>query len=172
MWYIMSLIERMGCVFMGQYIFAPAGPRALQSNMLMKCIEYIGSTQAGYGSNRAKGKRYLKYKLSCSGTAINRAMKICLKAKGHDFRTYGVSVYHFHKECCADILEEVIAFIISHSNDDEKKDLLGCVPAVGDYLKLLYGYRLSQLKWVAKEDYKDQGDAAEELYSKFNEITY
>ena len=60
--------------------------------MLMKCIEYIGSTQAGHGSNRAKGKRYLKCKLSCSGTAINRAMKICLKAKGHDFRTYGVSV--------------------------------------------------------------------------------
>lgn len=157
---------------MGQYIFAPAGPKDLQSNMLVKCIEYIGSTQAGHGSNRAKGRRYLKYKLSCSGTAINRAMKIGIKANGHDFATYGVFVYFFHKECCADIVEEVIEFIISHSNDNDKKALLGCIPDVGDYLKLLYGYRLSQLKWVAKQDYRDQGDAAEKLYNKFNEITY
>lgn len=166
----MQLIKRIGCVFMGQYIFAPAGPKALQSNMLMKCVEYIGSTQAGHGSDRAKGKRYLKYKLSCSGTAINRAMKIYPKVKKHDFGTYGVFVYYFHKECCADILKEVITFIISHSNEDEKMTLLGSIPAVDDYLKLLYGYRLSQLKWVANEDYKDQGNAAEKLYSKFNEI--
>ena len=157
---------------MGQYIFAPAGPKDLQSNMLIKCIEYIGRTQVGPGSNRAKGKRYLKYKLSCSGTAINRAMKVCLKARGHDFATYGLCVYYFHKERCADILEEVIKFIISHSNDDDKINLLGCVPAEDDYLQLLYGFRLSQLKWVAKEDYKGQGNVAEELCSKFNRITY
>ena len=65
------------------YIFALAGSDKSQNNILEKCIEYIGSKQSGYGSNSAKGRRFLKRKLGCSGRAIKRTVsKKCKISNG------------------------------------------------------------------------------------------
>lgn len=57
---------------MSIYVFAPAGLDKLQNSTLEKCIEYIGSKQSGYGSNSAKGRRFLKRKLGCGGRAYKK----------------------------------------------------------------------------------------------------
>lgn len=158
---------------MGQYIFAPAGPSRLRSRRLKNCIEFIGSTQGGYGSNLAKGKRYLKSKIpACSGTAIKRAMKTMVKVHNHDFQKYGVDVFYYHKEVCSDILFEVIKFIISYGNDDVKTRLLGTIPQLEEYVDLIYRYRISQLKWVCDENYKGQHDEASKLCAKFDRLHF
>lgn len=157
---------------MSQYIFAPAGPVDLQSNILKRCIEYIGSTQAGYGSNLSKGKRYLKYKLSCSGTAIKRAMQSSVKVFGHDFETYGINVYYYHKEACVGILKETIDFVMSHSSEAVKVDIFGCIPSPNEYISILYAYRISQLRWVYNQDYKGQRSEAEELCNGFDGLQF
>ena len=57
---------------MSHYVFAPAGAQKTQSGLIYRCVEYIGESQTGGGSNFAKGKRYLKSKIPhCSGRAIN-----------------------------------------------------------------------------------------------------
>lgn len=162
---------------MGCYIYAPAGPSQLQSDILKKCIEYIGSTQAGHGSNLSKGKRYIKYELarqniSCSGTAIKRAMQISTKLFRHDFQTYGTHVYFYHKDSCAAILGETIKFIIKHSNDEVKMELLRRIPATDEYLDLLYAHRISQLQWVHTQDYQCQGSEAQDLCNKFDALQF
>lgn len=72
---------------MSMYVFAPAGPRELRNNLLRVAIEYIGSKQKGIGSPWAKGKRYLRNQLSCSGTAIKRACAVENKILNHDFNS-------------------------------------------------------------------------------------
>ena len=163
---------------MGQYIYAPAGPTNLQTKhleacALKKCVEFIGSTRPGCGSNLAKGKRYLKYTIPCSGAAIKHAMQSSLKVVEHDFQTYGLVVFRYHKETCAEIVKETIRYIMTHGDDVAKKKALGCTPAknaYGECLRLIYDYRLSQLKWVKNENYKNQGADAAKLCNKFDAL--
>lgn len=58
---------------MSMYVFAPAGSEAFHNNLLKYAVEFIGSQQKGFGSSWAKGKRYLKKEVLCSGTALKRA---------------------------------------------------------------------------------------------------
>lgn len=103
---------------MSMYVFAPAGPRELRNNLLRVAIEYIGSKQKGIGSPWAKGKRYLRNQLSCSGTAIKRACAVENKILNHDFQQYGTSVYYYQKRDCARIVEAVMSYIADHINAD------------------------------------------------------
>ena len=162
---------------MGRYIYAPAGPSKLQSDILKKCIEYIGSTQAGHGSDLSKGKRYIKYELtrhniSCSGTAIKRAMQVSTRVFHHDFQKYGTQVYYYHKDAIVGILHETISFIIMHSNDEIKVELLRGIPANNEYLGVVYAHRLSQLEWVHMQNYKGQGKEAQDLCGKFDALQF
>ena len=61
---------------MSMYVFAPAGSEAFHNNLLKYAVEFIGSQQKGFGSSWAKGKRYLKKEVLCSGTALKRACVI------------------------------------------------------------------------------------------------
>ena len=153
---------------MGRYVFSPAGAQSLQSNTLQRCIEYIGSKQKGSGSNQAKGKRYLKDKLNCSGTAIKRTMQKRYKVIGNEFQVYGLEVYYYHKDYCVDILKETIEFLRKDTDEESKIQLLGFIPADDQYLDLLYAHRIQQLQWVRNEDYKGQGESAQRILDGFS----
>lgn len=155
---------------MSNYVFAPAGPIALESGMLTKCVEYIGSTQTGCGSNFSKGKRYLKYKLGCSGKSIKRTLRRKPKIFGHDFQNYGIDVYYYHIDFCVKIVQEIIYYIKVNSNDDVKTLIFGSVPPEHMYRDLLYGHRISQLHWVDVVNYKAQRAQAQNLINNFNTI--
>ena len=92
---------------MSMYVFAPAGPQNLHNEMMRIAVEYIGSQDSGFGSSWAKGKRYLKGKLGCSGTAVKRACVIKNKYINHDFEEYGAGVYYYQKDDCARIVKAV-----------------------------------------------------------------
>ena len=80
---------------MSMYIFAPAGSEAFHNNLLKYAVEFIGSQQKGFGSSWAKGKRYLKKEVLCSGTALKRDCVIKNKYVNHDFEEYGTEVYYY-----------------------------------------------------------------------------
>ena len=142
---------------MGKYVYAPAGARVLRSDLLLRCIEYIGELQPGIGSNEAKGKRYLRKHIEgCSGRMIKRTAKICKKVRQHDFEQYGLDVYYYSPEMSARILEVTTEFMRRASQNALKKEVLGCIPRDNEYLQLLYGHRLSQLSWVIETDYYGQ----------------
>lgn len=160
---------------MGQYIYAPAGPANLktkkaQACALRKCVEFIGSTCSGHGSNLAKGKRYLKSTVHCSGAAIKHTMQSSFKVIQHNFQTYGLVVLRYHKDACAEILKEITRYIITEGDDAAKTKALGCIPqnnAEDECLHLIFDYRLSHLGWVKNQNYKDQGGDAAKLCDKF-----
>lgn len=154
---------------MGDYVFAPAGPDKLQNNILEKCVEYIGSRQVGYGSNSAKGRRYLKHALNCSGRAIKRTISKKYKIiNNREFETFGISVYYYHSDFCAEIVEAIIDYIDSNADDTFKNNTFGCIPIGEKYLDLSYSFRLSQLTWVKNEDYQGQGEKAGYIKEKFD----
>ena len=156
---------------MGVYVFAPAGPEGLQNNVLEKCVEYIGSQQAGGGSNIAKGRRYLKHKLSCSSRAIKRTISKRYKVlKNGGFREFGIAVYFFHSEFCVKIIEETIKYVDNNAAAEFKERIFGHLPNGAEYLDLTYAYRLSQLEWVSNEDYQGQGNIAEKINNDFENL--
>lgn len=159
---------------MSNYVFAPAGPAILdsdESGMLIKCVEYIGSTQPGCGSKFSKGKRYLKYRLGCSGNAIKRALRKKAKVFGHDFQEYGIDVYYYHIDFCAKIVQEIISYINTYSTDEVKKSIFGGrIPSGHEYCDSLYRHRISQLRWVEAENYKNQRARAQDLIDSFDAI--
>ncbi len=81
---------------MAMYVFAPAGPNQLQNNLMRIAIEYIGLQQPGIGSPWAKGKRYIKKAIPCSGRAIKRTSIVSDKYFNHDYNQYGTGVYYYH----------------------------------------------------------------------------
>lgn len=82
---------------MSMYVFAPAGSEAFHNNLLKYAVEFIGSQQKGFGSSWAKGKRYLKKEVLCSGTALKRACVIKNKYVNHDFEEYDAMKSNFDK---------------------------------------------------------------------------
>ena len=96
---------------MSMYVFAPAGSEAFHNNLLKYAVEFIGSQQKGFGSSWAKGKRYLKKEVLCSGTALKRACVIKNKYVNHDFEEYGTEVYYYQTEDCARIVKTILDYI-------------------------------------------------------------
>lgn len=156
---------------MGQYVYSPAGAVETRSRTIQACVEYIGNIQTGKGSNLGKGIRYLRSKIpNCSGRAIKRAIKVYPKIYKHDFERYGLDVYCYHIDKCADIVKEIIEFILRHSNDEDKIELFGHIPSKSEYIDLIYGARLSQLRWAIRLDYMDQYDQASLVEHNFNNL--
>jgi len=108
----------LGSKFM--YVFAPAGSEAFHNNLLKYAVEFIGSQQKGFGSSWAKGKRYLKKEVLCSGTALKRACVIKNKYVNHDFEEYGTEVYYYQTEDCARIVKTILDYIVDHLVDMER----------------------------------------------------
>lgn len=156
---------------MSMYIFAPAGDKQLRNTFLKIGVEYIGSKQPGFGSSLAKGKRYIKSKLSCSGIAIKRAYSVNFKVINHDYKQLGTEVYYYHKDYCAEIVELILNYIVKNIEDPTLPQVFREV----DFRQLLlkvYSHRISQLNWVRNKDYKGQRECAEQLYKKFVEMGY
>lgn len=99
---------------MSMYVFAPAGSEAFHNNLLKYAVEFIGSQQKGFGSSWAKGKRYLKKEVLCSGTALKRACVIKNKYVNHDFEEYGTEVYYYQTEDCARIVKTILDYMKSN----------------------------------------------------------
>lgn len=151
------------------YIYAPAGPVQLRNSLLRSGVEFIGSQQSGFGSSWAKGKRYIKNKLCCSGTAIKRTCVVKNKVIGHDYEQYGTEIYYYHKDCCADIVKLVLDYLLANINNPLLPQVFGNF----DYKQLLsivYAHRISQLMWVITTNYKDQGECAAQVYRKFQKL--
>lgn len=154
---------------MSIYVFAPAGPDRLQNNILEKCIEYIGSKQSGYGSNSAKGRRFLKRKLGCSGRTIKRTVSKKYKIiRNIEFETFGPDVYYYHSVFCAQIVGEIIDYINRNADSSFKKNIFKSITTGEDYLNESYAYRLSQLKWVRIENYQNQSTKAKNIEGQFD----
>lgn len=165
---VIEIILR-GGIAMSMYIFAPAGPIKLQNSLLKSGVEFIGSQQSGFGSSWAKGKRYIKSKLFCSGTAIKRACDVKDKIYKHDYEQYGTKVYYYHKDYCADIVKLVLDYLIAHINNPTLPQVFSNL----DYeqlLSIVYSHRISQIRWVISNNYKAQGECAMQLYKKFNDL--
>ena len=157
------------------YIYSPAGTPNLLNitpSVLERCVIYIGSTEKGIGigSNFARGMRYLRNKLRCSGKAIKRTCKKTWKIKYGDRKEYGSYVYYYHLIFCDKIVQAIIDELKPLS-DIKKKELLGFIPRDGEYLNAVYEHRLSQLRWVDNQDYKEQGEYAHGLLENFKKIT-
>ncbi|MGI6064151.1 hypothetical protein [Blautia sp.] len=155
---------------MSMYVYAPAGAINLRNLLLKYGVEFIGSKQPGHGSNWAKGKRYIKEKLMCSGTAIKRACVVKNKIIHHDFEEYGVEVYYYHKDFSAQIVKVILEYIVMNINDPELPQGLNNA----DFHALLertYSHRISQVKWVSIQDYKGQGEIAEHVYNELNSLS-
>ena len=156
---------------MGQYVYSPAGALMTRSKTIQKCVEYIGGLQVGKGSELKKGIRYLKNKIpDCSGRAIKRAIRTYPKVYKHEFDKYGLDVYYYHIDKCAEIVKEIMEFMCCYSNNDEKKRIFGAVPKKEEYLNLLYEARLSQLRWARRENYMGQGEQAAVIEQKFENL--
>lgn len=154
---------------MSMYVFAPAGPRELRNNLLRVAIEYIGSKQKGIGSPWAKGKRYLRNQLSCSGTAIKRACAVENKNLNHDFQQYGTSVYYYQKRDCARIVEAVMSYIADHINAEDLPQIFGN-HNFSELVQMVYNHRISQVEWVSNMNYKEQGSEAEIVYENLDKL--
>lgn len=155
---------------MGRYIYAPANTNNWYGSRIYRCVEFIGSTQKGRGNKIAKGRRYLKKKVGCSGNAIRRAMRTEERSYKHDYQQYGLDVYYYHKDYANIILQEIIDFVRENACADKIEELFDCVPNDDQYLQLIYWHQLRRLDWVAVMDYKKQGDSARILCDKFSEI--
>jgi hypothetical protein len=154
---------------MAMYIFAPAGPYKLRSSLLRVGVEFIGSQQPGFGSPWAKGKRYIKDQLLCSGTAIKRACVTTNKFINHDFEQYGTEVYYYHKDYCVDIVTFVLDYLVAHMNDPSLPHVFNH-SSYAQLLSLVYSHRISQIKWVTQNNYRNQGEGAMHLDEKFTAL--
>lgn len=154
---------------MSMYVFAPAGSEVFHNNLLKHAVEFIGSQQKGFGSSWAKGKRYLKKKVPCSGTALKRACVIKNKYVNHDFEKYGAEVYYYQKDDCACIVKTILDYIVEHKNDDALPQVFSN-NSFQELLAKTYDHRISQVEWVRDMDYKKQGDAANIVCEKLNTL--
>ena len=153
---------------MSIYVFAPAGLDKLQNSTLEKCIEYIGSKQSGYGSNSAKGRRFLKRKLGCSGRAIKRTVSKKYKIiRNIKFETFGTDVYYYHSVFCAQIVGEIIDYINCDADSSFRNEKFENIATGEDYLNKSYKYRLEQLGWVKNTNYQNQGMKAKNIEEQF-----
>lgn len=151
------------------YVFAPAGPAELRSSRLKIGIEYIGSRVKGIGSPFAKGKRYIKDVVGCSGKAIKRACNEYIKLQNHDYYEHGLDVYYYHKEMAALVVDFVISYICKNRSDPALPQVFSGLD-YNQLLELMYGHRITQLKWVCNNNYKKQREDAQKIYIDFSSL--
>lgn len=156
---------------MSKYIFAPAGHTSETIAILKKCIEYIGWKQKGTGSNYAKGKRFLKKEIGCSGSSIKHLFKSSTKLSNHDFEKLGLYVYRYDKYKCKDTLIEIITYIENNANETEKNRLFSEIQRPTIYLDALFAKQIDKLKWVNNHNYKDQRKSASILIQELSKIS-
>ena len=155
---------------MGKYIFAPAGNRSETVGVLKNCIEFIGSYQEGNGSNYAKGKRYIKNKVGCSGASIKFLFKTFPKVINHEFEDLGLFVFRFDKNKCKSILLAIINSIDDTTNEDEKNALFNSITRPVPYLDELFSKQKKRIEWVFNHNYKMQKDSAYYLINELKTI--
>lgn len=156
---------------MSCYILLPIDPDCdpdcfLECNHLHFYIECIGVLQPGHGSAFAKGCRYLRSKIGCSGRAIKRAISLKKKYINYsEFNVYGPYVFFVPKVYCADIIGNIFDFISQHSNSIVQK---AYVKNSGNFkCSQIYALHLERLKWVGNVDYRGEGDSAKKVLNDF-----
>lgn len=79
-----------------KYVVAPAinAQRLIVVNF-ERIVNEIGSRQLGRGSNSAKGIRYLRSTLNCSGTEIKRLYKAVWKIRRNNYLNFGILVFMY-----------------------------------------------------------------------------
>lgn len=158
-----------GICTMSKYVYAPAGSIKLRNELLKSGVEFIGLHQSGFGSSWAKGKRYIKNELRCSGTAIKKACIVKDRMHKHDFKQYGTEVYYYHKDYCSKIVKIILDYLVLHIKDPALPQAF----ANADFatlLNLTYSHRISQIKWVSIINYQEQGNDAERIYNDLNNL--
>lgn len=154
---------------MSKYIFALAGATSSHNTLLKLGVEYIRSKQSGFGSSWAKGKRYIKANLMCSSNAIKRACVIKSKIFNHDYNEYGTDVYYYHKDYCSLIVKCVLDYIVNNIDDPALPQAFR-ESSVASLLELTYKHRISQVRWVSVNNYKEQGDDAKKMYIELKNL--
>lgn len=150
-------------IFKSKYLFTPSGETQETVEILKKSIEFIGSKQAGIGSNYAKGKRYLKKEFGCSGTAIKYLFKTFPKRWNHKYETLGIYVYRFDKNKCVDILLGIINFFETNANDTEIDRFFYQIVRPIAYLDVLFSTQEDKIEWVYNHNYQDQREDADKI---------
>ncbi len=156
---------------MSKYIFAPANEHQETVLVLKNCIEFIGSYQKGSGSCYARGKRFLRNKVDCSGTSIKFLFKTFPKVINHDFDNYGLFVYRFDKKKCKSILLTIIKCIDEIATEEEKRNLFNPISSPLPYIDALFFKQKNRLIWVKNHNYKNQQDVASHLIQELKTIT-
>ncbi len=130
-----------------------------------RIVEYIGSKQIGIGSEYAKGKRYLRYKLKCSGSAIKGLYKTSFRVIKNEFREKGTYVFRYSIDC-ENILRELISWIeiVNPASEDYTK--LNISDAKGDYFNWLFLKQYIMLRWVVETNYNNQSESAKIIYDR------
>lgn len=156
---------------MGKYVHSPVGAKKIRNQLLEKCVKIIGSKQSGTGSNSSKGVRLIKKNISnCSTRAIKRTIKMYKKVSNHDYELYGLNVYFFHEDLCAEIVKFILDYTNNCFSEEDYVEVFGFVPDKNTQLKLMYENRLSQLRWVKNTNYKEQSQQAEKIENDFIEL--
>ncbi len=153
------------------YVFAPTdnGKKVEEVNF-KNIIEYIGSQQSGCRSNRAKGIRYIKNEIGCSGTAVKRLYKSIYKIFNHDMTTYGLNVYKYEKHCCG-IISVMLEYIEKYSNDERTDVHITNIPSSkSEYFNWIFSNQYKALKWVFDTKYKNQQKQAEDILHRLNNL--
>lgn len=148
------------------YVFAPTanGEKRDEKNF-RKIVEYIGSKQAGIGSNTAKGLRYIKNELGCSGAAIKFLYKSSKKILNHNIEQYGTNVYRYNEFCCG-IIGILIEHIPQYIEDNSDKIELNKNSKIFNKFDWLFFNQYVAIKWVENENYQQQREKASEIISR------
>lgn len=147
------------------YVFAPTanGEKRDEKNF-RKIVEYIGSKQAGIGSNTARGLRYIKNELGCSGTTIKFLYKSSKKVFHHNIEKYGTNVYRYN-EFCRGIIGVLIEHIPQYIKDNSDNIKLNKNSTNSEKFDWLFFNQFVAIKWVENEDYQQQREKASEIIS-------
>lgn len=130
------------------YCNVPAAPKPLQETVLENCVKFIGSQQPGKGSNKAKGRRYIKSKIPAyiSTRQIKRTTQVKNGYANPNLPQEGAERYYFHKENCDKIVKTILEYVIEHADPQQIQTLFGCIPNDhSDFFTLSYKSRMDQL---------------------------
>lgn len=150
-----------------KYVVAPAinAQRLIVVNF-ERIVNEIGSRQLGRGSNSAKGIRYLRSTLNCSGTEIKRLYKAVWKIRRNNYLNFGIYVFKY-TENCDKILKALIDWIAElNTNSDLYKSIgLDNCYNKNDYFQWLFSQQYVLLGWVKDTNYQNQRELATLIYN-------
>lgn len=152
-----------------EYVFAPTnnGEKRLERNF-ESVIKYIGSKQSGLGSNLAKGKRFIKNEIDCTGAAIKHLYKSVPKLRDDSYM-YGLYVYKYNDKCCA-IVSLLMEYIEKYIQDRNPREVLVNIPNTKDkYFDWLFLNQYGSLYW-ASNHYKKQHKKATDILQRLDDL--